>query len=234
MCGGDPYSCIETGLAFMRWVRQNVAMTWQYYLTFLSIVLVATLSPGPSMLLALNHGASHGFRASAQSGFGNIVGNLVLALASLASLQSLLLVSRFAFQAIQWGGIAFLIYLGLRIWLSADAEVDWSELGTKSRRSYHRLFWDGFLVAVANPKGLVFYTALFPQFIHFGKASSTEYLWVFSTLIVVGWLGYMLYAVFGSKVRRLFHSPRFRKNFNRVSGAAFVGAGLAMAWTKKV
>jgi threonine/homoserine/homoserine lactone efflux protein len=112
-------------------------------------------------------------------------------------------------------------------------ELDGSEMGKSVPRSNKRLFADGFMVAVANPKGLVFYTALFPQFIHFGKATSAEYALVFSTLVAVGWLGFMLYAVFGTKVKRLFKHPKFRKNFNRASGAAFVGAGLAMAFSRK-
>lgn len=208
-------------------------MTWQTYITFLSIVLVATLSPGPSMLLALNHGMTRGFRASALSGVGNIVGNLVLALVSLASLQTLRVLSHLMFDFIQWGGILYLIYLGVCIWRDADAQGDWAGEAKAAHRTDRRLLMDGFVVAIANPKGLVFYTALFPQLIHFGKASSTEVVMIFSTLVLVGWLGYMLYAVFGAKIRRLFHRPAFRKGFNRASGAAFIGAGVAMALTKE-
>jgi threonine/homoserine/homoserine lactone efflux protein len=205
-------------------------LTCSAYLTFLSVVLFATLSPGPSMLLAFNHGVSHGTRASALSGLGNIVGNLVLSLASLAALLSLLTVSQGVFVVVRWAGIAYLVYLGIRIWRDADKEGEWAGAGSVGRRGAGRLFLDGFWIAIANPKGLVFYTALFPQFVRFGQASVAEFCLVFGTLIVVGWLGFMLYAVFGQRVRRWFHRPRFRRGFNRFSGAAFIAAGVWMAW----
>ena len=208
-------------------------MTWQYYLTFLSILFVATLSPGPSMLLALNHGVSHGFRVSIISGLGNILGNLLLSLASLAVLQSLHLISNAVFEAVQWGGIGYLIYLGIRTWRSSEADGGWDITGRRRPRNRRLLFTDGFLVAVMNPKGLVFYTALFPQFIRFGKADAAEYLLVFASLMAVGLTGFMLYVVFGMQVRQWFRHPGHRRNFNRISGASFVVAGLAMIMMRR-
>jgi len=205
-------------------------LTCSAYLTFLSIVLFATLSPGPSMLLAFNHGVTHGTRVSALSGLGNIVGNLVLALVSLGAVLSLLTISQGVFVVIRWAGIAYLIYLGVCIWRDADREGEWAGAGGPRRRGAGRLFLEGFNVAIVNPKGLVFYTALFPQFVRFGQASAARYGLVFGTLIVVGWVGFMLYAVFGQRVRRWFHHPRFRRAFNRVSGTAFIVAGVWMAF----
>jgi homoserine/homoserine lactone efflux protein len=209
-------------------------MTWAHYLTYLSIVAIATVTPGPSMLLALSHGACHGMRPALRSGLGNMFGNLLQALVSVAGLQSILMASHLVFQTIQWAGVGYLVYLGIRLWCQPVSDEQRTDnRGDTRRRSSKRLFADGFMVAVANPKGLVFFTALFPQFIRFESATPGVFTIVFITLAAVAIGCFLLYAYFGAKANHLFHRPRYRKSFNRASGAAFVGAGIAMAMSKE-
>lgn len=209
-------------------------MTWQYFLAYLSILLVATISPGPSMLLAINHGACHGIKKTIYSGLGNSIGNLLMALVSIAGLGALLLASGILFNAIKWIGILYLIYIGLKLILN-PVKIDTPDKNNFSQgtKTLQRLFMDGFVIAIGNPKGILFFTALFPQFINIESATGVSFGIVFITLGIIAFGCYMLYASLGSRINKLLHLYSFRKMYNRISGTIFIGAGIAMAFTKK-
>ncbi len=186
------------------------------------------------MLLAINHGANHGISKTLYSGFGNLFGNLLMALVSILGLGAILIASGIIFNIIKWTGIIYLIFVGLKLILEPvrkeQAEEYFSNKKTKSR---YRLFVDGFIIAIGNPKGILFFTALFPQFINLGHSTLSEYCILVSALGVVAFGCYMLYAFSGAKLNRLFRITSFRKIFNRITGTIFIGTGVAMAFSKK-
>ncbi len=209
-------------------------MTLNYFFAYLSLIFLATIIPGPNMLLALNHGANYGIKKTVYSGFGNLVGNLLMALISILGLGIILLKSGILFNIIKWMGVLYLIYLGLKmILLPVDTE-DVSNIQTKQRadKSRWRLFFDGFCTAVSNPKGIVFFTALFPQFIHMNSSSWSEFVIVFFTMGAVVFGCYVLYGLFGLKLNKLFHRKSFRNIFNQITGFLMIGIGLTIAFSK--
>jgi homoserine/homoserine lactone efflux protein len=210
-------------------------MTLEYFIAYFLVLFIATITPGPSMLLALNHGANHGMGRSIYSGLGNVVGNLLMALVSIMGLGAVLVASGFVFNLIKWAGIIYLVFIGIKLLLD-PAKTDQSE-ANKNRPANHknrdRLFVDGFLIAIGNPKGILFFTALFPQFINVKSATIACFALIFSTLGAVAFGCYLLYAAFGARLNRLFHLHSFRKSFNRITGSIFLGTGLALAFSKK-
>lgn len=206
------------------------------FIAYFSILFFATIIPGPSMLLALNHGANHGFVKTIYSGLGNLVGNLLMALLSILGLGVLLLSSGIVFNIIKWVGIIYLIYIGVRLIAEPvnNEGLANSIVKPTSGKSMYRLFIDGFIVAVGNPKGILFFTALFPQFITVNDASIRRFMIIFITLGFVAFGCYMLYAIFGARLNRLFRLKPFRKIYNRITGSLFIGIGLAMAFSKKL
>jgi threonine/homoserine/homoserine lactone efflux protein len=140
---------------------------------------------------------------------GNVIGNLLMALLSFLGLGVILLTSGVIFNIIKWAGIAYLMYIGIK------------------------LFFDGFIIAVGNPKGIMFFTALFPQFINMQNVTVNLFMVAFGTLGTIAFSCYMLYAVFGVKLNKLFQLKSFRKIFNRISGSLFIGLGLTLAFAKK-
>ena len=209
-------------------------MTFDYFLAYFLIVFIATITPGPSMLFALNHGVNHGLARTMYSCFGNLVGNLLMALVSILGLGAVLIASGLVFNVIKWIGILYLIFIGLKL-LFAPIQTDISDDHDKpclSKKGY-RLFIDGFIIAIGNPKGILFFTALFPQFINVRHATMSVFMIVFITLGIVAFGCYMLYAVFGVRLNRLFKQYSFRKMFNRVTGSILIGTGLAIAFSKK-
>lgn len=211
-------------------------MSVSAFIAYFSILFFATIIPGPSMLLALNHGANHGFAKTIYSGLGNLIGNLLMALLSILGLGVLLLSSGIVFSIIKWVGVIYLIYIGLRLIAEPvnNEELANSIAKPTPEKSMYRLFIDGFVVAVGNPKGILFFTALFPQFIDVNDASIRRFMIIFITLGFVAFGCYMLYAIFGVRLNRLFRLKPFRKIYNRITGSLFIGIGLAMAFSKKL
>lgn len=210
-------------------------MTISSFIAYFTILLFATIIPGPSMLLALNHGANHGFSKTIFSGIGNLIGNLLIALLSILGLGVLLIKFGLVFNIIKWLGIAYLVYIGMRLILVSDSTNSKSETPKKvvEERKSSRLFWDGFFIAVSNPKGILFFTALFPQFININDVSGSNFMIIFITLGIVAFGCYMLYGVFGVKLNKLFHQNMFRKIYNRITGSLFIGLGIMIALSKK-
>lgn len=210
-------------------------MTFDYFLAYFLILFLATITPGPNMLLAINHGVNHGLARTIYSCLGNLIGNLLMALVSILGLGAILIASGLVFNIIKWIGIIYLIFIGLKIIMepiNADNHNENSDRQRISKKRY-RLFIDGFIIAIGNPKGILFFTALFPQFINVKHATISVFMIIFITLGVVAFGCYMLYAVFGVRLNRLFKLHSFRKLFNRITGSILIGTGLAIAFSKK-
>lgn len=210
-------------------------MALQYFIAYFTIMSLATITPGPSMLLALNHGANYGLRNTIYSCIGNSLANLIMAFVSFAGLGVILMASGIIFNIIKWLGIIYLVYLGLSLIIkSPEMKVTPTQYDNKeSKQKRFKLFWEGFIIAIGNPKGILFFTALFPQFIQAGTTTTGGILLIFSSLVAVAFICYMLYAVAGKNLNKLFSRKYFRNLFNRVSGAIFIGTGIAMAFSKK-
>lgn len=210
-------------------------MTLESFTAYFFILFIATVTPGPTSLLAINHGLNHGVGKTVYSGLGNLLGNMLMALISVLGLGAILLASGFIFSIIKWTGIVYLIYVGVKSIIGSFQHYTENESTVKApiNKRNDRLFLDGFIIAVGNPKGILFFTALFPQFINMESATINGFLIIFTTLAIVAFGCYMLYALFGVKLNHLFQMQQFKRWFNRVTGAIFIGTGLALVFTKK-
>jgi homoserine/homoserine lactone efflux protein len=210
-------------------------MTFDYFIAYFLILFIATVIPGPSMLLAINHGVNHGILRTIYTGLGNLIGNLLMALISIIGLGAILITSGIVFNIIKWIGIIYLIFIGLKLIFEPIKTDNHSNNGDKptSYKRRYRLFLDGFIIAIGNPKGILFFTALFPQFINVKYSSISGLIIIFITLGVVAFGCFMIYAIFGAKLNRLFHMRSFRKLFNRITGSILIGTGLTIALSKK-
>jgi threonine/homoserine/homoserine lactone efflux protein len=208
-------------------------MSFNQFIAYFSILIIATITPGPSMLLAVSHGANYGIKKTFSSCLGNLIGNLLMAFLSIAGLGAILIVSGLVFNIIKWIGVLYLIFIGIKIFLEPVIRNESEKITSmETKKSVTKLFIDGFIVAVGNPKGILFFTALFPQFTNIKSISVSDLSIIFVSLGIVAYGCYMLYAVFGSRINKLLHLYTFRKIYNRVTGSIFIGTGLALAFTK--
>jgi homoserine/homoserine lactone efflux protein len=202
-------------------------MSLELWLVYFAASVGLSLTPGPNGLLSLTHGASYGFLRTIPTVLGGALGFFILIAASLAGVGALLATSEVAFTIVKWAGAAYLIYLGVRVWNSPvpDVALD-SRRPRQVRVRRSKLFAQGFLVAVSNPKGLIFFAAFLPQFI----TPDTPYwlqLLVFGGTFVTIEIAYeLLLARFAQGIAPWL--ARYGKWFNRATGGTFVGLGAAL------
>lgn len=202
-------------------------MTLEIWLVYLAAAVGLSLTPGPNGLLSLTHGACYGFRPTIWTVLGGALGFLLLIAVSLAGLGVLLAASERAFTIAKWAGALYLVYLGIRIWRSPPPQIRPVAGATVAAARPYRMFRQGFLVAVSNPKGLIFFAAFLPQFMVPGASFMLQLL-VFGGTFVAVEIVYEL-TLAGVAQRIAPWLGRCGRWFNRVTGAAFVGIGAALA-----
>jgi homoserine/homoserine lactone efflux protein len=204
----------------------------KFILIYCVTVFIASITPGPSMLLALNHGIRYGVRRTIASALGNNVATFAQALLTIAGLGTVLLHSQTTFSVIKLCGAAYLIFLGITMFFSHDtAMVKQSVYPVKSKTPID-LFAEGFVVTMANPKAILFFTALFPQFISRRQESAWEFFTIVSVLLATTFGCMMIYSLLGLKISGLLKYLKWRKAFNRVVGTTFVAMGIGLATAK--
>lgn len=209
-------------------------MSLDLWLIYCAAAVGLSLTPGPNGLLALTHGVRFGLRRAVLTALGGISGFLLLIAASLAGLGALLAASEQAFTAAKWFGAAYLIYLGVRTWRAPPAMIvlgDGDGRGAPGDVGPAILFRQGFLVAVSNPKALIFFAAFLPQFMQPGVSYPVQLAVLGGTFAIVEFV-YEL-ALAGAAQRVAPWLGRNARWFNRITGATFVGIGGMLASTSR-
>lgn len=202
-------------------------MTPSAWLLFITISLVTALSPGPGILLAVSNAVAWGPRKTLWSSSGNVLG--VFSVSAMAGLGTLLHTSAWLFAVLKTVGAVYLIYLGWRQWSSKTSMFD-APLPMQSQldKTNAALFRQGLLVAVTNPKSILFFTALFPQFIHPEAPVLPQFLALTSAFAACVLLSHLTYVLLARHTHRWFGTPRRARIFNRICGGAFGLLGLSL------
>ena len=204
-------------------------MDWTPLIAFTGLTLVAALTPGPAVLLTMAHGLKGGFASSLKAGLGVQAGNGVYFTLSAIGLGAILAASQGVFHAIKWIGAAYLIYLGARTIASANAPR-----ATGGREPMlERAFQQTAMAQLANPKSVLFFGALMPQFIQPAHPLLPQYLAFAAICFVVEMPVLALYGWLASRGRGLMASPRSIAWRERLSGGALVAVGASIAAIRK-
>ena len=205
-------------------------MNFSTWLLFLGLALLTTLSPGPGVLLAVTNAVSQGLARSLLSSLGNALGIVLVSSAAMAGLGAAIATSALLFAAVKLVGAGYLIYMGLRQWRSPSHVLAAAIPNTAPlQRSARSLLIQGALVALTNPKSILFFTALFPQFIQIEAPVLPQFTLLTATFVACALMSHALYAGLALRAGGLFSSRRRVVWFNRCSGSAFVLLGLSLA-----
>ncbi|BES70306.1 LysE family translocator [Marinobacter nanhaiticus D15-8W] len=206
-------------------------MSISTWLLFIAAAAVSILSPGPAVLVALRNGMSGDIRKVVLSSLGNVCGLLAIAGFAVLGLGVVLKTSEWLFLLLKLLGAAYLIYLGVRQWRSHGFVL--SPSGQGEHRTGVRLFTEGLLVAVSNPKAILFFTALFPQFLDTGRPVWPQFLLMVGTFMAFSFLTLVAYGTLAKRITRILNSARRTRWFNRILGGAFVSLGISVMRLKQ-
>lgn len=207
-------------------------MTLEIWLVYLVAAIGLSLAPGPNGLLSLTHGANYGVRTTAFTVAGGAIGFFLLIAVSLAGFGTVLATSERAFVMIKWLGAAYLIFLGMRLWMSAPTNFGGDkEAGRNVPASPFRMFQQGFVVAVSNPKGMLFFAAFLPQFMVLDTPYFLQLLVFGGTFVFVEVVYELTLASFAQRVAPWL--SRRGRWFNRITGGSFVVMGATLAAASK-
>ncbi|WP_419781995.1 LysE family translocator [Maridesulfovibrio sp.] len=208
-------------------------MSVEFWGVYVLTVFLASIIPGPSMILALTHGIKYGARRAVATALGNCTASFLQAVVSIAGLGALLAASETAFLLVKYAGAAYLFWLGIGVFMSGDFTLDEERADVKKKISTRKLYTQGFWVAAGNPKAIVFFSALFPQFINNGQASIQHFAMLLGLLSVIAFGCMMIYACGGEKLKEIIKGTAVCSYINKVLGTAFVGLGVSLACSRR-
>jgi homoserine/homoserine lactone efflux protein len=202
-------------------------MELSLWITYLVATFVLSLSPGPGVFASISSGLHHGFRLGLWNGIGMQAAILILVGIVSFGLGAILIASETLFTMVKWIGVAYLIWLGIVTW-RAPAK-GFRDEGDDHAQTPREVFMRGFLVNITNPKGIIFFAAIFPQFIDVARAQAPQYAILAATTIAVDLAVMLGYTALAAKVLRVMRDPARLRWVNRTLGGAFVAAGAALA-----
>ena len=199
-------------------------------LLFITMATLTILSPGPGVLRSLTNALNYGFRPALIGILGTASGTFCIATLSATSLGALLAASNSAFTIINYVGAAYLIYLGIKLWRAPAIELDNSE---KPPRSPKSLFIESFFMQFSNPKAIVFFLSVFPQFIDPSSSYAPQFITLVCTFCVLLFCIHSTYALFAQNAKRWFSHDQGGRWMNRIGGTTLIGFGLMLAQSKR-
>lgn len=194
---------------------------------FLSITFVVSASPGPVMLSCMTNGGRLGLRKACVGMMAASLGNLVLVALSALGLGLIISQNAVLFNGLKWLGAAYLVFLGVQI-MRAPVILDGTNMSTVIT-SVKSVWWNSFFIAISNPKGFIYFGALFPQFINYQQPLALQFLVLTITFLITDLMWMLVYALAGNKIMLWLKTPKHQTWFNCISGFVLIAAGVFMA-----
>jgi homoserine/homoserine lactone efflux protein len=197
------------------------------WVTYFIATIILCVSPGPGVFSSISAGLHHGFRLGLWNGVGMQAASFIVVMVVAFGLGAVLLASETLFTAVKWAGVIYLIYLGIVTWRAPARGFveDRDDHETTARGVFMRGFW----VNITNPKGIIFFAAVLPQFIDVARPQAPQYAIFAATTFAVDLVVMMVYTALAARVLRVMRDPAKLRWINRTLGGAFIAAGVALA-----
>jgi RhtB (resistance to homoserine/threonine) family protein len=208
-------------------------MLIENFWVFALAALLLNLTPGNDMLYVAARSASQGVKAGIVSALGIMVGCMVHIVAAVIGLSAIIAQSAIAFDIIKYLGAAYLVYLGVRSVLSKKKSFEIKK--QVKQLSFKKLFWQGVITNILNPKVALFFLAFLPQFININNNNTYWQILFLGTWFDVGGtlVNIVVAILFGRIGQWLSQSPRFVEWQERITGAMLIGLGIKVALSSK-
>ena len=199
--------------------------TWLAY-TFVTSTFL--LIPGPTILLVISYSLIRGRQAVFALVLGAGLGDVAAMILSFIGVGMLLQTVATAFQFLKWIGAAYLIWMGIRMWLSASESLELLEY--TDNKVWHAIMANAFVITALNPKSIVFFLAFLPQFINSEKPFIPQSLILGSTFLVLAILSVLFYSLLASYTGQQMRLSLIHRWTNRIGGCLLIGAGGMIAF----
>jgi threonine/homoserine/homoserine lactone efflux protein len=201
---------------------------WVRWAGFVLVESVLCLTPGPAVLLVVAQALSRGAAASAWSALGILHANVLYFALSVTGLGVVLFASYALFSLVRWLGVAYLVWLGVRMLLGQRA-VRAPVSGPAQTGGGRRTFVSGFVLQATNPKALLFFVALLPQFIDPTGNVAVQIAILGITSVAIELVALLGYGFAAGRLRGRVVNPRIRRLAEGAAGAMLVGAAVGAA-----
>lgn len=197
------------------------------WITYGVAAFVMALTPGPGAFACISSGLNHGLRMGIWTAVGMQAANLVVIAIVSLGLGAILLASEALFSAVKWAGVAYLVYLGIVTWRAPVRGFEKDRAG--ETETVRAVFMRGFWVNMANPKAIIFFAAILPQFIDVARPQALQYAILAATTLAVDLVVMTGYVAAAAKVMGAMRDPGMLRAVNRGLGGLFIAAGVALA-----
>ncbi len=201
----------------------NIAL----FSAFIAITIILFITPGPIVTLVISTGVTKGVRAALTTVAGTTLGNALLITLIAIGLNWVVAHAGLLFEALRWTGAAYLIWLGVQVWRHAG------DAGERLVETDRARLARGVLVALSNPKTIVFFTAFLPQFIDPKLPPGPQLAAMCAAAILLGGVMDSAWAVAAGLGRAWFMKPARAKLLGRLSGTVLIGGGLWLSLARR-
>ncbi len=202
---------------------------WSVLVVFIPTFFFVSVTPGMCMTLALTMGMSIGLRRTLWMMWGELIGVGLVSLAAVVGVAAVMLNYPALFLWLKYLGGAYLIYLGMQMWRSKGRMAIPDQTGDTQQIPGFDLALQGFVTAIANPKGWAFMISLLPPFIDLGLPLVPQLLILLLIILTIEFLSLVLYASGGKSLRHLLRQRGKVRLLNRIAGSLMGGVGLWLA-----
>ena len=209
-------------------------MTTHLYFAYVIIAFFTIVSPGAAVLLAITNGLNLDTKAVLLSTLGNTLGLFILSSISMLGVGAILQTSTVFFTILKFIGAGYLIYLGFKqIKNSKSNTMMQASRQTVATYNKFRVFKRGFLLAITNPKPILFFTAIFPLFMDKHSSVIPQFFLMTLTFLGISFVSLMFYGWMSSNAKSWFDNPKRIEIFYKFSGALFVMMGVGMMFLEQ-
>ncbi|MEX0371634.1 MAG: LysE family translocator [Tateyamaria sp.] len=201
-------------------------MPLDLWLTFVIASTALLVIPGPTLMMVLSYAMTQGKRVAVASALGVAAGDLIAMTLSVIGLGALFLTSAIAFTVLKWVGAVYLVYLGVRMLLSARNPAQTTLMDKPAGTRPGKVFRDLTAVTALNPKSNTFFVAFVPQFIDPTAAFAPQAAILIVTFVAIAGVNALVFALAANAMRSRITRPVVQMWMTRAGGATLIGMGL--------
>jgi threonine/homoserine/homoserine lactone efflux protein len=206
-------------------------MSLELWLSFVGTVLIIGITPGPSVLLATANSMSYGSKKTIGTILGDLSANSLQIILSSLGLASIVISSGTVFGFIKWIGVGYLVYMGITKIFSKPVVGNFQQ--KKKKKSFFKLYQEGFFMSASNPKAIVFFAALFPLFINESYAFVSQVAILGFTYLAIDGICLLIYVTFASKLKSYLEDKEKVHLQNRIIGSLLILSGVMLYLVKR-